>query len=98
MKVKQLSNGDCWFRCPGCGHDHCMPTNRDAGPNWKFNGDVDKPTFAPSVLVKAAGKAEQYRCHSFITDGRIRFLGDCSHEYAGKVMDMFDVNEKHYCE
>lgn len=25
-----------------------------------------------------------YRCHSYVTDGVIKFLGDCSHELAGQ--------------
>lgn len=27
-------------------------------------------------------------CHSFITDGRIQFLGDCTHELAGQTVDL----------
>lgn len=29
-----------------------------------------------------------YRCHSFITDGRIQFLGDCTHALAGQTVDI----------
>lgn len=28
------------------------------------------------------------RCHSFVTDGRIQFLGDCTHELAGQTVDL----------
>ncbi len=28
------------------------------------------------------------RCHTFITDGRIQFLGDCSHKLAGQTVDL----------
>lgn len=28
------------------------------------------------------------RCHSFITDGQIQFLEDCSHELAGKTVPL----------
>lgn len=31
------------------------------------------------------------RCHSFVTDGRIQFLGDCSHKLAGQTVDLPDV-------
>ena len=27
-------------------------------------------------------------CHSFITDGKIRFLNDCTHKLAGKTVDL----------
>jgi len=30
-------------------------------------------------------------CHSFVTDGRIQFLGDCTHELAGQTVDLPDI-------
>ncbi|BBR09272.1 MULTISPECIES: DUF6527 family protein [Aeromonas] len=27
-------------------------------------------------------------CHSFVTNGRIQFLGDCTHHLAGKTVDL----------
>ncbi len=30
-------------------------------------------------------------CHSFVTDGKIRYLGDCSHELAGQTIDLPDI-------
>ncbi|WP_281681813.1 DUF6527 family protein [Zunongwangia profunda] len=27
-------------------------------------------------------------CHSFVTNGKIRFLNDCTHELAGKTVDL----------
>lgn len=29
-------------------------------------------------------------CHSFVTDGRIQFLSDCSHALAGQTVDLPD--------
>lgn len=29
-------------------------------------------------------------CHSFVTDGRIQFLGDCTHDLAGQTVDLPD--------
>jgi hypothetical protein len=29
-------------------------------------------------------------CHSFVTDGCIQFLGDCTHELAGQTVDLPD--------
>ena len=29
-------------------------------------------------------------CHSFVTDGRIQFLGDCTHKLAGQTVDLPD--------
>lgn len=32
------------------------------------------------------------RCHSFVTDGRIQFLADCTHALAGTTVDLPDWN------
>lgn len=32
-------------------------------------------------------------CHSFVTDGRIQFLGDCTHALAGQTVDLPDLTE-----
>ncbi|MCO6690366.1 DUF6527 family protein [Pseudomonas asiatica] len=29
-------------------------------------------------------------CHSFVTDGRIQYLADCTHELAGQTIDLPD--------
>jgi hypothetical protein len=76
------------------------------GSNWEYNGKPGAPTFTPSVLVTgvqhlteeehtllmAGGHVEprQLVCHSFVTDGRIQFLGDCTHALAGKTVDLPD--------
>lgn len=31
-------------------------------------------------------------CHSFVTDGRIQFLGDCTHALAGQTVDLPEWN------
>lgn len=31
-------------------------------------------------------------CHSFVTDGRIQFLGDCTHDLAGQTVDIPDFD------
>jgi len=30
------------------------------------------------------------RCHSFVTDGKIQFLGDCTHALVGQTVDLPD--------
>ena len=32
-----------------------------------------------------------YVCHSFVTDGRIQFLSDCTHELADQTVDLPDL-------
>ena len=73
-----------WFWCPGCRCYHYFSV-----PRWTFNGDLDRPTFTPSLLCNPDHAPS--RCHLFMTDGRIRFLGDCYHELAGQVVDVGDL-------
>ncbi len=54
--------------------------------HWSWNGDIDKPTFQPSVRIDSLGT------HFFITDGRIQFLNDCTHKFKGQTVDMEDVD------
>jgi hypothetical protein len=70
-----------WFWCPGCKCSHAFTC-----PPWTFNGDLEKPTFTPSLLCNAS--YQESRCHSIVTDGMIHFCGDCHHELAGKVIPM----------
>lgn len=60
---------------------------------WSWNGDVDRPTFKPSLLTKIEytdPSRKDFCCHSFVTDGMVQFLGDSSHEYASKTMELLD--------
>lgn len=75
------------FNCPGCKEIH-VPNQ-----TWGFNGDLDKPTFTPSILVTHPGKPSP-RCHSFVTDGKIQFLNDCTHELAGKTVELPEWEER----
>lgn len=82
------------FYCPGCRTHHHIQHGSDMGPNWGWNGSLEKPTFTPSVLVtypgSDAGKdgAPPAVCHSFVTDGRIQYLVDCTHAMAGQTVDL----------
>lgn len=97
-KIKLVSGtrGIYSFFCPGCGKYHTINT-KDEGykqPIWGFNGDVDKPTFTPSLAVLSvtniANEYREMRCHSFIRDGKIQYLSDCDHALAGQTIDMID--------
>ena len=32
-----------------------------------------------------------FTCHSFVTDGKIQYLNDCTHEYAGQTIELEDI-------
>jgi len=81
---------------------------------WGFNGNLDRPTFSPSILSRsghyANGHAECwcnmadrmpsesnhpewcYICHSFVRDGRIEFLSDCTHAFAGQTVELPEID------
>lgn len=94
-----------YFHCPGCDRTHSIWTKPSRpGGGWTFNGDIERPTFTPSVLVTYGGRdadgkdvgfgpGPPSRCHSFVTDGRIQFLADCSHALAGQSVNMEDLQK-----
>lgn len=98
MKLKTVRRDDgsthgYRFDCPGCHEPHVVQTSGDHA--WGFNGDVDKPTFSPSVLIQWRDHdgvaVAEHRCHFFIRDGRIEFCSDSGHELAGQIVDLPDV-------
>ena len=81
--------------CPGCGSQHEIYTTKPnrLGAQWSFDGDIDKPTIAPSVNSSASDNGVVfYRCHFFVNEGQIQFLPDCTHEYAGQTLELPDID------
>lgn len=74
-------------------------------PVWTFNRNLGRPTFQPSMLVTWGGwenKDSNGRlisnvpkgvCHSFVTDGKIQFLNDCTHALKGQTVDLPEVGK-----
>jgi hypothetical protein len=60
---------------------------------WEFDGNFERPTFSPSLLVTCPGHADpKHRiCHSYIRGGFWQFLNDCTHDLAGKTVPMVEV-------
>lgn len=86
--TKRLVEVQWYFWCPGCNELHNYTTDRKEGlhPGWTFNGDMEKPTFSPSLLYPS----KAVRCHLFLKDGKLEFCGDCGHALAGKTVDLPD--------
>lgn len=97
-KIIKKKDGTLLFLCPGCNKIHVI--NQPERVLWEFNEKLDKPTIRPSILNKSQykrkGKIVKSICHSFITDGKIRFLNDCTHEMAGETVELIDVIEDNY--
>lgn len=51
-RVLRSAEGDgLLFHCLGCNMLHQVKVGEGAGPRWGWDGNVDAPTFTPSVLV-----------------------------------------------
>ena len=73
------------FHCPGCDMLHMIQVmDTPQRKAWEWNGDEVNPTFAPSYVTWTSKE----RCHSFIRNGNIEFLSDCTHELAGKTVPL----------
>lgn len=96
MKAMELTDtngqhGGWMVFCPACQCGHLFDKR------WTFNGDVEKPTFTPSMLVNANMQKinpKAIRCHSYVTAGRIQFLSDCTHAMAGQTVELPPIGEK----
>jgi hypothetical protein len=106
--LRAAEGGRLLFQCPGCKLVHGPWVGPGDGPRWTWNGDANKPTFTPSILVTwpewwppvTAENYEQFKaqpweqhkvdrvCHSFVKDGQIQFLGDCTHALSGQTVDL----------
>ncbi len=99
VKARQVSSiagplAGLSFWCPGCDEPHGVSVrtaNQTEG--WEFNGDYEKPTLSPSVLLRVNYKdGTCFICHSFVRDGQIQFLGDCTHYLANQTVELPEVD------
>ena len=82
------------FFCPGCQDTHEITVN--CKDSWGFNQDFEKPTITPSILTNYYSYVfnKKMRCHSFVKEGLIEFLNDCTHELAGQTVELPCVDKK----
>lgn len=89
------------FWCPGCDGAHMVSVGEGPGPQWEYNGLPETPTWRPSILVTYNGRdagvggAPPAICHSFVTDGKIQFLDDCTHALAGQTVELPDFDPEY---
>lgn len=90
--AENVYKGAYSFYCPGCKETHVVFTQPiDNWPVWGFNADLDRPTVTPSIKVIKPMADKENVCHSFITDGRIEFLSDCTHELRGQTIELPEI-------
>lgn len=91
--VDMYADGRMAFWCPGCEEAHSVYVHGTGHPVWTWNGNTEKPTFGPSILVRGgiSDRNPGGICHSFVRDGQIQFLNDCTHPLAGKTVPIPDL-------
>ena len=89
-----FESADFVFWCEGCKCYHGIwTTNKNQNECiWSFNNDLQKPTVNPSIKVAWSFGSELFVCHSFIRDGMIQYLSDCTHELKGQTVELKDID------
>lgn len=94
VPVIKVHGDDVVFLCPGCRRHHRLPLRGVPveHPTWEWNGSLDKPTLRPSIGSNMPSNPHYVpqvsACHTWVTDGRIQFLGDCTHALAGQTVPL----------
>lgn len=81
-----MLGGEPTHWCPGCRELHRIDVNaqnRYTGARWKFDNNVESPTFEPSINIVG-------RCHYHIRGGQIQFCADSRHALAGQTVPLPD--------
>lgn len=84
-KLRSTSNGVAHW-CPACHEPHVYTTKPGRHACWSFDGNVESPSFSPSMKLWNSQKT----CHYFLTGGRLQFCGDSTHALAGQTVDLPD--------
>lgn len=91
--------------CPACNMMHAVYLEGSNFPEkWKWNGNPDQPSFMPSLkhsftwhyppnhTPRPEGNDRvAVVCHYHITGGKIQYCHDCTHTYAGMIVDLPDI-------
>lgn len=98
-KLRSVESGFAHW-CPGCDQAHIIAVSRPNHCNaiWTFDGNVDAPTFSPSINITWGGIVDEDGnewprevCHYFIRGGQIEFCGDSTHALAGQTVPLPDL-------
>lgn len=85
MKILRIEDAFMHW-CPGCQSLHAIPIVNPGGPVWRFDGNMAKPTFMPSVRIRSTSSI----CHYFIKSGKIEYELDTTHYLRGRSLELED--------
>lgn len=80
--------------CQGCNAAHFYPTTLGHPEHWTFDGNLESPTFTPSLLHYYTHPETKQRitvCHINVTKGKIQFHADCPFDLKGQTLDLQDI-------
>ena len=99
-RVRVLESAEAWWIKEPRTHSHNGMTrhHEESIPKdgrWKFNGDVENPTFSPSLncSTEAAEDIPASRNHIIILGGDVTYCRDCTHDLATKTLPLAFFNE-----
>lgn len=100
MPAKNGNGPTLYYRCYcGSGHSIGILPAGSLSPRyrWSWDGNADVPTFTPSINAFSSGIPTEgipgWRCHHYVKDGKIEYLNDCTHEFAGVTLPMIDLSD-----
>lgn len=82
--LRMVSLGVLCHWCPACDRQHVLHMGHRDRRNLDWDHNTLRPTFGPDIRQSVDGVL----CHYFISHGRIEYLTDCDHVFAGKVVDL----------
>lgn len=107
MKVKKLNDNSFAWYCPACNDLHVANQgwsfNDDyENPTFSPSFLVRSGHYASgntnacwcTYNAEHTDNPSRFKClicHTFIRGGKIQYLSDCTHDYAGKTVDMEEI-------
>lgn len=78
--------------CSACKHCHTFYIQCN-NHTWTFDGNVNSPTFSPSMLEYYTQKNGERKtlCHYILTSEVMNYCGDSPHELSGKSVPLEDI-------
>jgi hypothetical protein len=108
MKVKSATPGYLHFHCPGCDEKHAILVESPNAWQWNgsFVSPTFSPSILVRSRLYGPDKLPFSKydgpfpceetpsiCHSFVTEGKIQFLGDCTHSLANQTVDLPELTD-----
>ena len=106
MKCQRLSAflakwaSQVWHFCPACNEIHQFAIEKpfSNGHKWTFDGNVDRPTFGPSmnIVIGPDETGKKTICHYWLKNGQLQYLADCTHALRGMTLPLPPIPERYW--